>query len=83
MLSEFRTRLVKHQAERRLFELLVDKQSSQGYLKKRGSQRTDSTHVLAALQRYHRVELLPETLRAALNERGLAGPRLVATMGAS
>ena len=83
VLSEFRTRLVEHQAEQRLFELLVEKLSEQGYLKKRGSQRTDSTHVLAAVHRYHRVELLPETLRAALNERGLAGPRLVATMGAS
>ncbi|HEX6484719.1 MAG TPA: transposase [Ktedonobacteraceae bacterium] len=68
VLSEFRTRLVEHQAEQRLFELLVEKLSEQGYLKKRGSQRTDSTHVLAAVHRYHRVELLPETLRAALNE---------------
>lgn len=68
VLSEFRTRLVEHQAEQRLFELLVQKLSEQGYLKKRGSQRTDSTHVLAAVHRYHRVELLPETLRAALNE---------------
>jgi hypothetical protein len=42
--------------------------AEQGYLKKRGSQRTDSTHILAAVHRYHRVELLPETLRAALNE---------------
>lgn len=45
VLSEFRTRLVEHQAEQRLFELLVEKLSEQGYLKKRGSQRTDSTHV--------------------------------------
>ena len=68
VLSEFRTCLVEHQAEHRLFERLVAKLSEQGYLKKRGSQRTDSTHILAAVHRYHRVELLPETLRAALNE---------------
>jgi transposase len=45
VLSEFRSRLVEHQAEHRLFELLVAKLSEQGYLKKRGTQRTDSTHV--------------------------------------
>jgi len=45
VLSEFRTRLVEHQAEYRLFELLVAKLSEQGYLKKRGSLRTDSTHM--------------------------------------
>jgi transposase len=74
VLSEFRTRLVEHQAEHRLFELLVEKLSEQGYLKKRGSQRTDSTHILAAVHRYHRVELLPETLRAALNEVAVQAP---------
>jgi transposase len=74
VLSEFRTRLVEHQAEHRLFELLVAKLSEQGYLKKRGSLRTDSTHILAAVHRYHRVELLPETLRAALNEVAAQAP---------
>lgn len=83
VLSEFRSRLVEHQAERRLFELLVAKLSEQGYIKKRGIQRTDSTHILAAVHRYHRVELLPETLRAALNETFHTGPRMVATVGAS
>lgn len=75
VLSEFRTRLIEHQAEHRLFELLVEKLSEQGSLKKRGSQRTDSTHVLAAAHRYHRVELLPETLRAALNEIATQAPQ--------
>ncbi len=74
VLSEFRTRLVEHQAEHRLFTLLVERLSEYGYLKKRGSQRTDSTHILAAVHRYHRVELLPETLRAALNEVALQTP---------
>jgi transposase len=74
VLSEFRTRLIEHQAEHRLFALLVEKLSEQGYLKKRGSQRTDSTHILAAVHRYHRVELLPETLRAALNELAAQAP---------
>src|SRR6266566_2921908 len=49
VLTEFRTRLIEHQAEHRLFDLLVAKLNEQGYLKKRGIQRTDSTHVLAAV----------------------------------
>ena len=61
VLTEFRTRLIEHQAEHRLFDLLIAKLNEQGYLKKRGIQRTDSTHVLAAVHRSHRVELLPET----------------------
>jgi len=82
VLSEFRTRLIEHQAEHRLFTLLVDKLSEQGYLKKRGSQRTDSTHVLAAVHRYHRVELLPETLRAAPSAGGYSRSSMAATVGA-
>jgi len=74
VLSEFRTRLIEHQAEYRLFTLLVEKLSEQGYLKKQGSQRTDSAHVLAVAHRSHRVELLPETLRAALNELATHAP---------
>ena len=54
--------------------MLVTKLSEQGYLKKRGSQRTDSTHILTAVHRYHQVELLPETLRAALNEIATQAP---------
>jgi transposase len=68
VLSEFRQRLIEHDAEHRLFTLLVAKLSEQGYIKKRGIQRTDSTHVLAAVHLFHRAELLGETLRAALNE---------------
>src|SRR5260370_42476944 len=83
VLSEFRTRLIEHQAEHRLFDLLVEKLSEQGYLKKRGSQRTDSTHVLAAVHRYHRVELLPETLRAARTRVGRSSSRMAAAVGAS
>lgn len=70
VLSEFRDRLLKAEAGPRLFERLVEKLSEGGWIKKRGVQRTDSTHVLAAVRRLNRVELLGEMLRAALN--GLA-----------
>ena len=45
-----------------------------GLLKARGRQRTDSTHVLAAVRDLNRVELLAETLRAALNAVATAAP---------
>lgn len=67
VLSEFRDRLLRAQAGSRLFERLVQKLSEGGWIKKRGVQRTDSTHVLAAVRRLNRVELLGEMLRAALN----------------
>jgi hypothetical protein len=39
-----------------------------GLLKARGQQRTDSTHVLAAIQILSRLALVAETLRATLND---------------
>jgi hypothetical protein len=40
---------------------------TQGWLKERGRQRTDSTHVLAASRILRRVEVVGETLRHTLN----------------
>ncbi len=45
-----------------------------GWLKARGTQRTDSTHVLAALRVLNRLELVAETLRAALNAVATVAP---------
>ena len=67
VLCEFRDRLLRQEAGARIFERLVEKRSAGGWIKKRGVQRTDSTHVLAAVRRLHRVELLGQMLRAALN----------------
>ena len=49
VLSEFRTRLLVGGAERRLLDLLLQCARDRGLLKARGRQRTDSTHVLAAV----------------------------------
>jgi transposase len=43
-------------------------------LKARGQQRTDATHVLAAIRVLNRLELVAETLRAALNELATIAP---------
>lgn len=67
VLSEFRTRLTEHSAEHRLLDVLLAACRERGYLKARGRQRTDSTHVLGALRLLNRLELVSETLRAALN----------------
>jgi transposase len=45
-----------------------------GWLKARGQQRTDSTHVLAAIRVLNRLELVAETLRAALNAVATVAP---------
>src|SRR5581483_4079852 len=67
ILSDFRALLIERDAEQRIFGHLVERLSERGWIKKRGVLRTDSTHVLAAVRRLNRLELLGETLRAALN----------------
>ena len=67
VLSEFRTRLVVGQAEQRLLDLLLEQAHARGWLKERGTQRTDSTHALAAVRALTRLEGVGETLRHTLN----------------
>src|SRR5215203_1811238 len=64
VLSEFRTRLVKGSAEQGLLDTLLERVQEAGLLKTRGRQRTDSTHVLAAVRMLNRLERVGETLRA-------------------
>jgi transposase len=74
VLCEFRARLLQHGATERLLARLLDAAREGGLLKARGQQRTDSTHVLAAVRDLNRLELLAETLRAALNAIAVAAP---------
>src|SRR6266542_181742 len=67
VLSEFRGRLLASSVEALVLEKLLECCRAMGWLKARGSQRTDSTHVLAAIRVLNRLELVAETLRAALN----------------
>lgn len=68
VLSEFRSRLVMCEAADRLFEQPLQRLREQGLVKERGRQRTDSTHVLAAIRTVNRMELVGETLRYTLNQ---------------
>lgn len=65
-LCNFRKRLVEHGAERMIFDKVLDWVRALGFLKKYAKQRTDSTHVLGAVERLSRLELVWETLRVAL-----------------
>ena len=74
LLCEFRGRLLGGDATERLLTRVLDAAREGGLLKARGRQRTDSTHVLAAVRELNRIELLAETLRAALNAITVAAP---------
>src|SRR5512147_1080819 len=74
VLCAFRTRLLAGGAEERLLHKLLDACRARGLLKARGRQRTDATRVLASVRVLNRLELLGETLRAALNELAAVAP---------
>ena len=74
VLSEFRDRLLAGSAEAFLLDKLLERCRTMGLLKARGQQRTDSTHVLAAIRVMNRLELVAETLRAALNALATVAP---------
>lgn len=67
VLSEFRTRLVTSQAEARLLDVMLERFQARGWLKPRGRQRTDSTHILAKIRALNRVLCVAQTLTHALN----------------
>ncbi|MFF4689781.1 transposase [Streptomyces sp. NPDC001307] len=66
VLSLFRSRLVKHGLEQKTLELVLERLREMGLLKAGGRQRTDSTHVLAAVRTLNRMEFVGETLRSTL-----------------
>ena len=62
------------QAEEVLLDKLLERCRVLGLLKARVQQRTDSTHVLAAIRVLNRLELVAETLRATLNALATVAP---------
>ncbi|HEX5439835.1 MAG TPA: transposase [Ktedonobacterales bacterium] len=73
-LSEFRTRLVHGSLEQPLLDTLLTRCQERGWLKARGRQRTDSTHILGAVKALNQLELVGETLRHALNVLATVAP---------
>jgi transposase len=66
VLSEFRSRLLSHQAERKFFDALLEKLKEKGMLKGRGLQRTDALTIVAAARELNRLEVVMETMRLAI-----------------
>jgi transposase len=80
VLCEFRGRLLEGSQELLLFETLLEHFHRKKLLKARGRQRTDSTHILAAVRALNRLEGAGETLRHALNCLAVAAPEWLRRM---
>jgi transposase len=77
VLSEFRARLVAGNAEQRLLDLLLERCREGGWLKARGRQRTDSTHILAKIRALNRVLCVAQTMVYVLNVLAEVAPEWV------
>jgi len=74
VLSEFRQRLVAHGLEHILLDKLLARCRAKGLLKGKHKQRTDSTHVIAAVRGLTLLELVSETMRRVLNTLARVAP---------
>jgi transposase len=74
VLTGFRSRLLTHGLEEKILDLLLERLAGMGLVAAGGRQRTDSTHVLAAVRTLNRLEFIGETLRAALEALATAAP---------
>lgn len=74
VLSEFRQRLLEGKAEALLLEKLLERCEDLGLLKGKKKQRTDSTHVIAAVRALNLLELVGETMRRVLDEAAQLAP---------
>jgi transposase len=74
ILSEFRTRLITHGLEERALDLVLKVLQGKGLVAAGGKQRTDSTHVVAAVRDLNRLELAGESVRALLEALAVAAP---------
>ena len=74
VLSDFRQRLVAHGQERMLLDKLLARCRDKNLLKGKHKQRTDSTHVLAAVRGLSLLELVSETMRRVLHALARIAP---------
>ena len=83
VLSEFRTRLIVGGSEQLLFDTLLIWCRERQLLKAHGHQRTDSTHILAAVRALNRIEVVAETMRHTLDSLAVAAPSWLQAHAAS
>jgi transposase len=72
--------LLAGKADALLLDTMLERFKARGLVKPRGKQRTDSTHVLAAVHDLHLLELVAETLRATLDDLAALVPAWVRTI---
>jgi transposase len=77
-LSEFRDRILAGSAEALLLDALLAHCQARQLVKAGGRQRTDSTHVLAAIRVLNRLECVGEAMRQALNTLAVVAPTWLA-----
>jgi hypothetical protein len=77
LLHDFRGRLLTHKAGQRFLDAFLAACNAPGWIKARGTQRTDSTHVLAASRTLHRLEYVLEAMHYVLNQLSAAEPAWV------
>ncbi|MEU5304213.1 IS1182 family transposase [Streptomyces noursei] len=77
VLADFRDRLTEGDRADRLLDLALARLKEAGLVRQRTTQRTDSTHVLAAVRDLTRLELITEAVRAALEEVAGTAPHLL------
>ena len=78
VLAEFRGRVAEGGLELVALDALLARLAADGLVKAGGKQRTDSTHVVAAVAALNRLELAGESVRAALEALTAACPDWVA-----
>ena len=78
VLSEFRNRVADAGLEQVALDALLTRLAASGLVRAGGKQRTDSTHVIAAVAALNRLELAGESVRAALEALTAAHPDWVA-----
>ena len=77
VLADFRDRLTESDRADHLLDLVLARLKESGLVRERTTQRTDSTHVLAAVRDLTRLELITEAVRAALEEVAGTSPHLL------
>ncbi|WP_236076580.1 transposase, partial [Streptomyces coffeae] len=77
VLADVRERLAQGDRADRLLDLALARLKDAGLVRERTTQRTDSTHVLAAVRDLTRLELITEAVRAALEELAGTAPHLL------
>jgi transposase len=74
VLAEFRARVAEAELEQAVLDALLERLAADGLVRAGGKQRTDSTHVVAAVAALNRLELAGESVRAALEAVTAAHP---------